>query len=426
MDLSRFARSWRFQTLAKQLSGLVEQHFRTEWPRVVATLVRDFGDLDLAEDCAQEAFLEASIRWEANEQPPDRPGAWLTTTARRKALDRIRRSASYTRKLPELEARARRGPATSPTGLFDEQLALLLGCCHPALNLEAQIALTLRLVGGLNTEQIARAFLVDPATMSKRLTRAKRKVRAAGIPFGPLDRSLLEGRVSAVCRVVYLIFTEGHASNSDEEFVRGDLCDEALWLSSLLARLLPEDSETHGLQGLILFADSRRESRVDDEGLPILLEDQDRSKWNRHKIRDGMSCLARARQAGALGTFGLQALLASFHAVAPSFEETNWVRVLGVYDLLAKVDSSAVVALNRAVALSFVDGAEAGLDAIEPLTDDLDEYVYFHSAKAGLFARLDRLAEARRSYERALELKPGAAQEAFLAGKLQSIEQRSA
>ncbi len=390
---------------------------------MVAVLVRDFGDLELAEDCAQEAFLEASQRWGTSIDIPDKPGAWLTTTARRKALDRVRRQASYKTKLEELETRARRGPGTTPgTELVDEQMALLLGCCHPALNLEAQVALTLRLVAGLTTEQIARAFLVEDATMGKRLTRAKKKVRAAAVPFGPVDKEVLEERVGAVCRVIYLIFTEGHSSNSEESFVRGDLCDEAAWLASLLAQLLPADSETHGLHALILLTDSRRESRVDADGLPVLLEDQDRSLWDGDKIAAGLSALGRANQCGPLGTFGLQALLSSLHAVARSFEQTDWARIVGVYDRLMQTDSSPVIELNRAVALSFARDPLTGLEAIEPLRDELDSYVYLHSARAELLRRAGRPGEARESYDRALACNPSPAQIAFLETKRRELD----
>lgn len=394
--------------------------FRTEWPRVVAVLVRDFGDLELAEDCAQEAFLEAAKRW-GEADTPDRPGAWLTTTARRKALDHMRRSTTYESKVVELEARAKRGPGPTTTNLVDEQLALLLGCCHPALNLEAQVALTLRLVAGLTVDQIARAFLVEGATMGKRITRAKRKVRTAGIPFRPVDRSVLAERVQAVCHVVYLIFTEGHASRSGDGFVRGDLCDEATWLSSLLAELLPDDPEAQGLSALISFTDARRSTRVDDDGLPILLEDQDRSQWDTGKIRDGLLALGRARDLGALGPFGLQALIASFHAVAPTFEGTDWKRIAGIYDVLIRVDPSAVVALNRAVALSFAKSPAAGLDAIEPLREELARYVYLHSTRAELLRRMERFDEARDSYRLALDCGPSEAEQAFLKRRLAQV-----
>lgn len=394
--------------------------FRTEWSRVVAVLVRDFGDIELAEDCAQEAFVEAAGRWDT-EGLPDRPGAWLTTTARRKALDRVRRSSTYAEKLAELEVKAKRGPQATATGLVDEQLALLLGCCHPALNLEAQVALTLRLVAGLTVGQIAGAFLVEEATMSKRITRAKKKIRSAGIPFGPVDRTILAERVQAVCHVVYLIFTEGHASQSHDDFVRGDLCDEATWLAGLLAELLHEEPETHGLHALIALTDARRATRVDANGHPILLESQDRCLWDRDKIRLGLLALGRARDLGALGPLGLQAWIASLHATSRSFAATNWVQIVRVYDAPLKVEGSAVVALNRAVAVSFADSPQAGLDAIEPLRGDLDRYVYLHSTRAELLRRLGRTEDAGQSYRAALACGPSQAERTFLHSRLTEI-----
>ncbi len=403
-------------------SNLIAEVFRTEWPRLVAVLVRDFGDVELAEDCAQEAFIQASERWGRDIEIPDRPGAWLTTTARRKALDRVRRSASYKTKLEELEVRAKRGPETAPGDeLVDEQLALLLGCCHPALNLESQVALTLRLVAGLTTEQIAKAFLVEPATMGKRLTRAKTKVRDANIPFRPVDRSILLDRVAAVRHVIYLVFTEGHASSSEDEFVRGDLCDEAAWLAWLLTTLLPDDAESHGLHALIMLTDARRSTRVDSDGLPILLEHQDRSLWDRDKIRLGLVSLGTSRENGPLGRFGVQALLASFHTVAPSFEATDWTNIVRAYDLLVHLEDSPIVRLNRAIALSFSDGPDVGLAAIEPLRTVLDGYVYLHSARGELFARIDNIPEAIANLERALRCEPSPAERSFLERRLTEL-----
>ena len=400
----------------------IDEVFRTEWPKLVAVLMRDFGDLELAEDCAQEAFVLASERWGADLAVPDRPGAWLTTTARRKALDRVRRSSSYKKKLAELEVRAKRGPNTAGGGeLIDEQLSLLLGCCHPALNLEAQVALTLRLVAGLTTDQIARAFLTEEATMGKRITRAKAKVRDAGIPFRPVDREILVDRVNAVRHVVYLIFTAGHSSQSDDEFVRGDLCDEALWLATLLTQLLPDDSEAHGLCALILLTDARRATRLDGDGVPVLLEDQDRCEWDRSKIVAGMDSLQRANDLGALGTFGLQARLASFHASASCFDQTDWPRIVETYDMLFALDNSPIVELNRAVAVSFAYGPEAGLSAIEPLRPVLDGYVYLHSARAELLRRLDRRSEAIECYRRALDCAPPAAERTLLERRMADL-----
>ena len=388
--------------------------------------MRDFGDLQLAEDCAQEAFVEASERWGTDTDPPDRPGAWLTTTARRKALDKVRRSSNYETKLAELDAKAKRGPAASSEGeLVDEQLVLLLGCCHPALNLESQVALTLRLVAGLSTEQVARAFLVEESAMGKRITRAKSKIRDAGIPFRPVDREVLVERLRAVRHVIYLIFTAGHASRTGDEFVRGDLCDEAAWLASLVTTLVPDDVESHGLHALILLTDARRATRVDDDGIPIMLEMQDRTQWDREKIAAGIESLGRARETGLLGAFGLQAILASLHATASSFERTDWQRIVSTYDLLINLDGSAVVRLNRAIALSFAESPDVGLAAIEPLRDELDGYTYLHSARAELLRRVGREIEANESYRKALASGPPAAERLFLERRQVSLARES-
>ena len=401
----------------------IDEVFRTEWSRVVAVLVRDFGDLELAEDCAQDAFMKASERWGSGEAVPDRPGAWLTTTARRKAIDVIRRSSSYDKKLVELEVRAKRGPERSASGeLIDDQLNLLLGCCHPALNLESQVALTLRLVAGLTTQQIARGFLLEDHAMGKRISRAKAKVRQAGIPFDPVDGEVLRDRLSAVQHVIYLIFTEGHSSRTDAAFVRGDLCDEAAWLAELVTQLVPDVSEVHGLRGLILLTDARRSTRIDDEGLPVLLADQDRSEWNTEKIDEGLKSLATAVELGPLGAFGLQALLASFHATATSFASTDWSSIVRTYDQLLRLNDSPVVELNRAVAVSCADGPEAGLEAMEPLRDILDEYPYLHSASAELLRRIGDLERSAAGYRRALACTTSAVQRQFLEHRLASLD----
>ncbi len=400
----------------------IDEVFRAEWSRLVAVLVRDFGDLELAEDCAQDAFAQANQKWGSSVGVPDKPAAWLTTTARRKALDTLRRSSTYKDKLAEIEVRARRGPERTAGGeLIDERLTLLLGCCHPALNLEAQVALTLRLVAGLTTRQIARAFLIEEDTMGKRISRAKAKIRQAAIPFDPVDAEVLRYRLAAVQHVIYLIFNEGHSSHGDEALVRGDLCDEAVWLAGLLARLVPEDAEVHGLHSLILLIDARRSTRVDAEGLPILLEDQDRCEWDRVKIEEGLSALGRAIEKGPVGGFGLQALLASLHATARTFAATDWARIVSTYDLLLEVDDTPVVRLNRAIALSYAEGPQAGLDAIDPLKNDLDGYVYLHSATAELLHRVGDDLGAIASFERSLECAPSEAERKFLERRLNAL-----
>lgn len=396
--------------------------FRAEWPQLVAVLVRDLGDLELAEDAAQESFAEAARVWPSRDELPNKPGAWLTTVARRKAIDRVRRSKTYESKLEQIEATARSASVRpSSSELIDEQLALLLGCCHPSLDSAAQMALTLRAVGGLSTRQIASAFLVPEATMSKRLTRAKAKLREAEVGFGAVDRSDLEARLSSVLGVIYLIFTEGHSSSSEEELVRGDLCDEAGWLASVVCRLVPESSEALGLCALVLLTDARRETRVDDEGLPILLEDQDRSRWDRDKIRAGLDYLTAATRRGPLGPYGLQAAVASFHATATTFETTDWAAIRAMYDRMLAIHDSPVIRLNRAVAVSYVDDPEAALVLISALGNDLDSYVYFHSARGELLRRIGHGEASRAAYLRALACDPPLAERTFLERRLAQI-----
>ncbi len=387
----------------------VGEIFRDRWPRLISVLVRDFGDLDLAEEAAQEAFLEAAARWGEDGQPRS-PEAWLVTTARRKAIDRIRRNKLATEHLKTLADAAERLPATAsidedgPTPeLVDEQLVVLLGCCHPALSHEAQVALTLRIVGGLSTEQIARAFLVSPSTMGRRLSRAKSKIRSARIPFSAPDQSTLVTRIGAVRHVIYLIFSEGHASTVSTQLVRGDLCDEAVWLAELLAKLVPDEAEVRGLAALVLLIDARRASRVID-GAEVLLADQDRALWDRPVIERGLAHLGAAHAQRSLGPFQLQAAIASLHATAPTFEETDWSTIVGLYDALLRREPSSVVALNRAVAVSYATGAEAGLALVEALSEDegMANYPYFHSTRAELLARSDRLPEAVNAFETAM------------------------
>ena len=393
----------------------VSDVFRTEWPRLVATLVRDVRDLDLAEDVAQEAFIEAAVRWEADGMP-DRPGAWLLTTARRKAIDRARRSTRYRDRLPELEARARLGSGRAEHDLIDDQLALLLGCCHPALAPDAQVALTLRVVGGLSTGQIAKAFFVSEPTMTRRITRSKTKIRAAGIPFGVSDLETLVDRLPVVCGVIYSIFTEGHTSATTAALVRGDLCDEAIWLAELLHDLVPGEPEVAGLLALMLLTDARRATRVDADGVPVLLTDQDRSQWDRAKVDRGLGMLAEAHAHGSIGVYQLQAAIAALHTSAPNFEETDWPGIVKLYDVILRRRPSAVVALNRAVAVAQADGPAVGLAAIEAIAaaDDLDsdlaDYPYFHTARAELLVELDREDEAGTAFERARELSTNDAQ----------------
>jgi RNA polymerase sigma-70 factor, ECF subfamily len=404
--------------------------FRTEWPRLVATLMRDVGDLTIAEDAAQDAFVEASTRWPVD-GTPDRPGAWLLTTGRRKAIDQIRRLRRFEDRLPALTANAAeldvaneqrdwQAVGVADEGALDDQLALLVGCCHPALAAEAQVALTLRIVAGLSTPQIARAFLVSEETMTRRLTRAKAKIRAARIPFEPPTLDTLGERVGAVCEVISSIFTEGHASATDTTLIRGDLCEEAIWLAELLSRLVPNDPEVAGLHAMLLLTDARRSSRLDHHGSPILLADQDRSQWDRPMIGRGLAELARAHSLQRGGPFQYQATIAALHATAPSFEATDWAAVLRLYDVLLHRQPSALVALNRAIAVDHVHGPATALVALDAIAqaDDLDGhvdgYVYFHTARADVLRRLERPDDAATALDRAIECSTNESERSFL------------
>ncbi len=390
--------------------------FRDEWSQLLATLVRDLGDLDIAEDAAQDAFLEASSRW-SNTGTPDRPGAWLLTVARRKAIDRIRTGTRSAERLIQLQAITEQQVESSPTAILDDQLALLLGCCHPALSLDAQVALTLRVVAGLSSGQIARAFLVSEQTMVRRITRAKTKIRGAGIPFSVPDRGVLDERIGSVCQVIYLIFNEGHSSASVSSVVRGDLCDEAIWLSDLLSRLVPKDPEVLGLAALILLTDSRRGTRLDDKGFLILLEDQNRSLWDQVKISQGLDYLGRAHALGHLGPFQIQASIQALHAAAPRFDDTNWASIVRLYDLLLLRQPSAVIALNRAAALSYIEGPEAALSTLAGLESALDGYVHFHSTRAELLLRSDRSVEAIEAFAKAIQRSSNETERRHLEGR---------
>jgi RNA polymerase sigma-70 factor (ECF subfamily) len=411
--------------------------FRAEWPRLVATLVRDVGDLTIAEDAAQDAFIEASTRWPAD-GIPERPGAWLVTTGRRKAIDQIRRMRRFEDRLPVLAANLASDSSDGSESArldvvveqaLDDQLALLVGCCHPALAPEAQVALTLRIVAGLSTPQIARAFLVSEETMTRRLTRAKAKVRAARIPFEPPDLDTLAERVGAVCEVISSIFTEGHASATDTALIRGDLCEEAIWLAELLSKLVPTDPEVAGLHALLLLTDARRPSRLDSHGSPILLAEQDRSLWDQPMIARGLAELARAHSFHRGGPFQFQAAIAALHATAPTFEATDWPAVLRLYDVLLHRQASALVALNRAIAVDHVHGptaALAALDAIllaDDLSGDVSSYVYFHTARADVLARLDRIDDAAAALDRAIACSTNESERSFLRRRRQDLEE---
>jgi RNA polymerase sigma-70 factor, ECF subfamily len=385
---------------------VLERVFREEWGRVLASLVGFLGDFDLAEEAAQEAFAAAAERWPRDGTPPN-PGAWLTVTARNRAIDRLRRERVLAEKTRLLEVPHPMEDEMQETSFPDERLELIFTCCHPALGLEAQVALTLRALGGLTTEEIARAFLVSEETMKRRLSRAKRKIRDAGIPFRVPAGHVLPERLGPVLAVAYLIFNEGYSG-------RVDLAAEALRLGAALAELMPDEPEVHGLQALMLLNDARRAARF-ARGELVLLADQDRSRWDAAKIARGREALDRALALQGGGPYVVQAAIASLHMDEPH----DWPQIAALYGALVRLTRSAVVELNRAIAVAEAQGAEAGLALVERL--DLDGYQYYHSTRADLLRRLGRVPEARRQYERALELADSEPERRFLQRRLGEV-----
>jgi RNA polymerase sigma-70 factor, ECF subfamily len=384
----------------------LEQAFRDEWGRVLAALIGFLGDFDLAEEAAQEAFAIAAARWPA-EGTPASPRAWLVTTARNRAIDRIRRDRTLAAKTHLLEVPEAKEDDVNDTTIPDERLELLFTCCHPALALDAQVALTLRTLGGLETDEIARAFLVPEATMAKRLVRAKQKIKAAGIPFRVPPPHLLPDRLAAVLAVVYLIFNEGYGG-------RGELAGEAIRLGRALAELMPDEPEALGLLTLMLLNDARREARFADDVI-VLLEDQDRSLWNVDEIAEGRVALERALALGGRGPYVLQAAIASLHVDEPQ----DWPQLAALYGELARLTGSPVVELNRAVAVAEAGDVEGALVLVESL--ELDRYHYLHATRAELLRRLERPEEARVAYDRALELVHSDAERRFLERRLSEL-----
>jgi RNA polymerase sigma-70 factor (ECF subfamily) len=404
----------------------VEEAHRREWAFVLAATARVVRDLDIAEECVQDAYVSALDAW-SRRGVPDNPAAWLTTTARRKALDTLRRDKTLRAKLPlliEPETEPERPAAGQDDVIADDRLRLVFTCCHPALAREAQVALTLRLVCGLTTAEIAGAFLVSEATMAARVTRAKKKIAAARIAYRVPPAPELPDRLDAVLTVIHLLYTTGHTAPAGADLVRDDLVQRAIGLARMVAELMPDEREARGLLALLLLTDARRATRLDAAGRLLLLEDQDRSRWDQAAIAEGTGLVVGALRGGRPGRFALQAAIAAVHAEAPTYAQTDWPELLGLYDELLKAWPSPVVALNRAVALAMVAGPAAGLAEIATLEEQgglLSGYRYLHAAKADLLRREGRDQEAAHAYQAALALADNEAERAFLAARLAAL-----
>jgi len=408
---------------------VLERVFHEEYGRIIATLIRQCGSFDLAEESLQEAFLSAAGNWPTHGAPRN-PGAWLTTVAHRKLLDAVRRENTRSEKQPELTYEIERqrtihDPALpeQDTEYPDDRLRLMFTCCHPSLSREAQVALTLRILGGLTTTEIARAFVVPEKTLAQRLVRAKSKIKLAGIPYEVPPLELMNERLSAVQAVIYLIFNEGYSATAGERLVRTDLCAEAIRLARVLCTLSPDDPENIGLLALMLLQDSRREARTNAAGEFVVLEQQDRLRWNRNEIDEGLRLIETALRMRRSGNYQIQAAIAAVHAEARTANQTDWPQIAALYEELMRINSSPIVALNHAAAVAMSEGAEKGLTLIDQAAraGQLDHYYLYHAARADLFRRLKRLPEARGAYLRALELAANQVERQYISKRLKEV-----
>lgn len=409
-------------------SETLEQVFREQYGRIIATLIRISGSFDLAEEALQEAFISAAAKWEL-EGLPNNPGAWLTTVAHRRLLDAIRRNRTHTDKETEIAFEATRlQPHVEPElddamEYPDDRLRLIFTCCHPSLTRETQVALTLRTLGGLTTTEIAHAFLLPEPTLAQRLVRAKQKIRLARIPYEipPVDR--ISDRLSAVQAVIYLIFNEGYAASAGQNLIRNDLCTEAIRLGRVLCELLPDEPENLGLLALMLLQDSRRDARVNDDGELVTLEEQDRTRWDAREIDEGVNLVQRALRLRRVGVYQLQAAIAAVHAEAQTAAETDWRQIVALYEEMLRFTASPIVALNHAAAVAMSEGFERGLGLIEAADENgaLQNYYLFHASRADLLRRLHRYDEATAAYETALSLTTNHVEQNYIRGRLRSI-----